>query len=50
MPDFSYSRLEIKEPTQGLPSNRINLSLTDLQKKKTQTTAHQKNFKEVFEI
>ena len=49
MPDFSYSRLDIKEPTWGLPSTRLNLSLTDLPKEKTPTMAYQKRFKEVVE-
>ena len=49
LPDFSYARLCIKEPTWGLPSTRINLSLTDLPKDKTPTKAHQKSFKEVVE-
>ena len=30
LPDFSYSRQEIKEPTWELPSTRTNLSVTDL--------------------
>ena len=46
---FSYFRLEIKEPTLGLASTRINLSLTDLSKEKTPTMANQKRFKEVVE-
>ena len=49
MPDFSYSQLEIKESTWGLPCTRINLSLTDLPKEKTPTMAYQKRFKEVVE-
>ena len=46
---FSYSRLEIKEPTWGLLSTRINLSLNDLPKEKTSTMAYQKIFEEVVE-
>ena len=49
MPDFSYSGLEIKKPTLGLPSTRKNLSLTHLPKEKTPTIAYQKRFKEVVE-
>ena len=49
MLDFSYFRLGIKEPTWRLPSNRINLSLSDLPKEKTPTSAYQKRFKEVVE-
>ena len=49
LPDFSYFRLEIKEPIWGLPSTRINVSLTDLLKNKTPTMAYQKRFKEVVE-
>ena len=49
MPNFSYSRLEIKEPTWGLPNTRKNLSLTDLPKEKTPTMAYQKRFKEDVE-
>ena len=50
MPDFSYSRLQIKELTWGLPSTRINLYLTDLPKEKTPTVAYQKRFQEVSRI
>ena len=49
MQDFSYSRLDIKEPTWGLLSTRRNLSLTDLPKENTPTMACQKIFKEVVE-
>ena len=49
LPYFSYFRLGIKEPTWGLPSTRLNLSLTDLPKDKTPTKAYQKRFKEVVE-
>ena len=49
LPDFSYYRLEIKEPTYVLPSTRINLSLFDLPKDKTPTMAYQKRFEEVVE-
>ena len=47
MPDFSYYRLEIKEPTCGLQSARINSSLTDLPKEKTPALVYQKRFKKV---
>ena len=50
LPDFLYSRLEIKEPTWGFSSTRIKLSLTDLSKHRTPTMAYQKSFKEVVEI
>ena len=49
LPDFSYSRLEIKEPTWALPCTRINFSLTDLPRDKTPTVAYQERFKEVVE-
>ena len=49
MPDFSYSRLETKEPSWRLRSTRINLSLTNLPKEKTPTMGYQKRFKEVIE-
>ena len=49
LPDFSYARLEIKEPTWGTPSTRINLSLTYLPKDKKPTKAHQKVFKGVVD-
>ena len=49
LPGFSYSWLEIKESTWGLPSTRINLSLADLQKEQTPTMAYQKRFKKVIE-
>ena len=32
MPDFSYSQSTVKKPTWNLPSNLMNLSLTDLPK------------------
>ena len=38
--DFSNYRLEIKEPTWELATTRINLSLTDLLKEKTQNLAY----------
>ena len=49
MPDFSYCRLEIKEPTWGLLRTRRNLSLTDLPKEKRPTMAYQKRFQKVVE-
>ena len=49
MPDSIYSLLEINEPTWGLPSARMNLSLTDLPKEKKPTMAYQKRFIEVVE-
>ena len=49
LPNFTYSRLEIKEPTWGLPTTRKNLSLTDRLKEKTPTRANLKRFKEVVE-
>ena len=49
MPDFSYYRLDIKEPTWGLTRTRLNLSLTELPKEKTPTMAYQKRFEEVVE-
>ena len=49
LPDFSYSRLEIKEHAWELPGTRINLSLTDLPKEKTPVMAYQKRFNEVVD-
>ena len=40
MPGFSYSRLEIREPTWRIPSTRISLSLSDLPKEKTLRLAY----------
>ena len=47
LPDFSFIRLAFKEHTWGLPSTRMNLSLTDLPRENTPTMAYQKRFKEV---
>ena len=49
MPDFSYSQLEIKEPSWELPCTRIKSSLTNLPKEKTPTMAYLMRFKEVVE-
>ena len=45
LPDFSYSRKEIKEPTWGLPSIRINLSLADLPIDKPPTLVTRRDLK-----
>ena len=47
MPDFSYSQSTVKKPTWNLPSNLMNLSLTDLPKDTTSPISQQR-FKEFF--
>ena len=49
LPVFSYSRLDINEPSWELPSTRINLSPSYLPKDKTSTLACQKRLEEVIE-